>query len=194
MDKIRPFDLPLQLQLEMDNGDFTPYADFYERRLSQLSNLFADQAAAAALLQSNDPLLYDVRSRPFVTSLSDFSFAVTRIYPGKVGDEYHMTRGHFHLLVEQPEIYLCLRGQGCLLLESGEGDFQAHWWVPGSLSHIPPGYAHRTVNVSNQVLVFAAIYHLSAGHDYAKIAQKGFSHLVVERDGKPVLIPNKNKI
>jgi glucose-6-phosphate isomerase len=194
MDKIKPFDLPLQLQLELENGSFTPFADFYERRLSQMSSLFSDQTAVAVALQSSDPLLYDVRSRPFVTSLSDLSFGITRIYPGKVGEEYYMTRGHYHILVEQPEIYLCLRGQGCLLLESGEGDFQAHWWVPGSLSHIPPGYAHRTVNVASEPLVFAAIYHLSAVHDYAGIAQHGFLHLVVERDGKPVLIPNKNKI
>jgi glucose-6-phosphate isomerase len=190
VDKIKPYDLPLRLQVDLHSGDFAPFTEFYERRLSQLSDLFVDQAAVQSTLAAADPLLYDVRMRPFVTSLSDFTFGVTRIYPGKVGDEYFMTKGHFHLLLEQPEVYFCLQGQGCLLLESAEGDFHAHWWTPGAVSHIPPGYAHRTVNIGSELLVFSALYHLSAGHDYGKIALRGFSRRVVEVNGKPELLPN----
>jgi glucose-6-phosphate isomerase, archaeal len=190
MDKIKPFDLPMRLQVDLANGEFAPFADFYERRLSQLTDLFYDQHAVQQILQAGDPILYDVRARPFVTSLSDFTFGVTRLYPGKVGDEYPMTKGHHHLLLDQPEIYFCLQGQGCLLLEKGEGDFQAQWWTPGALSHIPPGYAHRTVNTGDEMLVFCSFFHLSAGHDYTSVARRGFAQIVVERAGKPTLIPN----
>lgn len=190
IDKIKPYDMPLHLQVDLASGEFAPFTEFYERRLSQLGDLFHDRSAVQRTLAAGDPLLYDVRMRPFVTSLSDFTFGVTRIYPGKVGDEYYMTKGHFHLLLEQPEVYFCLRGRGCLLIESAEGDFHAHWWTPGVVSHIPPGYAHRTVNTGSEALVFSAIYHLSAGHDYGKIAQRGFSCRVVELNGSAELAPN----
>jgi glucose-6-phosphate isomerase, archaeal len=190
VDKIKPYDMPMRLQLDLATGELAPFADTYERHLSQLAGLFSDQQALQQILQEGDPLLYDVRTRPFVTSLSDFTFAVTRVYPGKVGQEYYMTKGHHHQLLDQPEIYFCLQGQGCLLLESGEGDFQVHWWTPGTLSHIPPGYAHRTVNTCDAPLVFASFYHLSAGHDYDSIARRGFAQIVVERSGRPTLIPN----
>jgi glucose-6-phosphate isomerase len=190
MEKVKPFDLPMRLQVDLASGEFAPFSDYYERRLSQLSSLFSDKQSLQHILQGSDPILYDVRIRPFVTSLSDFSLAVTRLYPGKVGEEYYLTKGHHHQLLEQPEIYFCLQGQGCLLLEGGEGDFQAHWWTSGALSHIPPGYAHRTVNTGGETLVFASFFHLSAGHDYTSVARRGFAKIVVERAGKPTLIPN----
>jgi glucose-6-phosphate isomerase len=193
VDKIKPYDMPMRLQVDLTSGEFAPFAESYERRLSQIADLFSDQGAVQHTLQGGDPIVYEVHTRPFVTSLSDFTFAVTRIYPGKVGDEYYLTKGHHHQLLNQPEIYFCLQGQGCLLLETGEGDFQVHWWTPGTLSHIPPGYAHRTVNTGSEAMVFSSFYHLSAGHDYSSVARRGFAQIVVERDGKPTLIPNPRR-
>jgi len=193
MDKMAPYDLPIKLQVDLTDGAFEPYSDIYERRLSVVGGLFSNRQAVSQILVEGDPVLYDVRTRPFITSLSDLTFAITRIYPGKIGDEYYMTKGHFHLLLEQPEIYFCLQGDGCLLLESAEGDFQAHWWTPGSVSHIPPGYAHRMVNIGKTPLIFSAVFHLSAGHDYGQIAQYGFSKLVIEDQGIPVLVDNPHR-
>lgn len=188
MEKYLPYDLPLQAQIDLLNGELNPCGEFYERRLSQLAGQFVDPQAVGAILASEDRLLYDVRTRAFITSLSDLTLAVVRIYPGKVGDEYHFTKGHAHLLLEEPELDLCLSGQGCLLLENGEGDFQNHWWTAGAISHIPPGYAHRVVNISDGPLVYAAIYRLSAGHDYERVARQGFSRRVIERVGLPALV------
>jgi glucose-6-phosphate isomerase len=188
MEKYLPYDLPLQSQIDLLSGEFSPCGEFYERRLSQLVGQFADPQAGAGILASEDRLLYDVRIRSFITSLSDLTMAVVRLYPGKIGDEYHFTKGHAHLLLEEPELDLCLSGQGCLLLENGEGDFQNHWWSPGAVSHIPPGYAHRVANTGDEMLVYAAIYRLSAGHDYERVARQGFLHRVIELEGQPALI------
>jgi glucose-6-phosphate isomerase, archaeal len=190
IDKIKPFDLPMHVQIDLVSGEYIPFADFYERRLDQFGHLFSDPAAINQILKTENPLVYDVRLRPFVTSLSDFTFSLVRIYPGKVGAEYYMTRGHYHQKPDQAEINLCLQGSGCLLLESGEGDCHAHWWSAGTLSHIPPGCAHRVVNTGLEPLVYACFYHLGAGHDYVAIEQRGFSYLVLEQDGKPALVPN----
>ena len=48
MDKIIPYDMPAHLQVDLNNGDFTHFADFFERRLSHLADLFSNQAAVEA--------------------------------------------------------------------------------------------------------------------------------------------------
>jgi len=158
-----------------------------------------DQADRAALrrceesLAQGDPVVYDIRYHPFQTSTSDMALGVSTIYPGKVGDEYHMTKGHFHVRMDQPEIYFCVRGTGFLLMESKEGDFQVAEWRPGTITHIPPQYAHRVVNTGPEPLIWVASYHLAAGHDYEPIIARGFAKIVVEKDGQPVFLPNPRR-
>ncbi len=187
------FPLPLSVQFDFARGSFTPFEHYSERRLSDLADLFHDQAAVRKALKRDDPLVYDWRAQPFVTSESDLTFGVTRIYPGQVGGEYFMTRGHFHVQRAMPEIYFCLQGQGMLLLESEAGAFQSVAWTPGTVSHIPPHTAHRVVNTGEAILVFAAVYHLSAGHDYQTVAKGGFAQIVVAREGKAVLVANPRR-
>jgi glucose-6-phosphate isomerase len=38
--------------------------------------------------------------------------------------------------------------------------------------------------------VFLAVFPADAGYDYRTIADQGFASIVVERDGKPAVIPN----
>jgi glucose-6-phosphate isomerase len=60
----------------------------------------------------------------------------------------------------------------------------------GTIAYVPPHWAHRTVNTGVDSFVFLAVWPGHSGHDYATIEESGFSKLVVERDGRPVLIPN----
>jgi glucose-6-phosphate isomerase len=150
--------------------------------------MFSDKEAVEQEIALGDRVVYEIRYYPFKTSCSDMGLGVTRIFPGKVGDEYHMTKGHFHAAGDQPEIYFCVRGNGYLLMQTAEGDFQAEHWKPGVITHIPPMWAHRVVNTGDDILFFVASYHLAAGHDYAPIEEHGFAKLVVEREGKPVLV------
>jgi glucose-6-phosphate isomerase len=112
-------DFPTTVQLDIQTGAFEPCLDLSQRRLKDLAMMFHDQQAVQALLQA-DPLIYEIRYYPFVTSNSDMALGVTSILPGKVGDEFHMTKGHFHVRPDQPEIYYCVKGRGCLLMESWE--------------------------------------------------------------------------
>ena len=121
------------------------------------------------------------------------ALGVTRIFPGLVGDEYHMTKGHFHEREDQPEIYFCVRGEGYLLMESLNGDFQYTSWKPGTITHIPPQYAHRVVNTGKDTLIFVASYHVSAGHNYDVVVQRGFSKILVQQDNQPVFKPNPRR-
>jgi glucose-6-phosphate isomerase len=186
-------DLPVSVQFDFATGIFAPFIDVTERRMSDLAEMFCDQIAVQNILVNGNRVIYEIRYHPFITSTSDMGLGVTRIFPGKVGGEYHMTKGHFHERLDQPEIYFCVRGEGYLLLETREGDFRAERWQPGTITHIPPQWAHRVVNTGADMLVFVASYHISAGHDYEPIVARGFSKVVVERGGVPQLIPNPRR-
>ena len=41
-------------------------------------------------------------------------FGITYLYPGKVGNEYMMTKGHYHANVDRAEFYWGLEGEGML--------------------------------------------------------------------------------
>ena len=185
-------DYPITVQYDFDLGEFSPKERSVERKVSELSVMFYDKSAAEALIKQGDPLVYEIFYYGFKTSLSDMALGTTRIQPGKVGDEYYMTKGHFHADENQPEIYFCVKGQGYLLMQTIEGEFLAEKWKVGSISHIPPMWAHRVVNTGNEPLVFVASYHLSAGHNYGPIEEKGFRKLLFERNGKPEFILNEH--
>jgi glucose-6-phosphate isomerase, archaeal len=186
-------DFPTSVQFNFETGEFLPYIKFEQRCLSDLAPMFYDQQAVQGLIGSGDRLVYDIRYHPFITSNSDMALGTTRIFPGKVGDEYHMTKGHFHERNDQPEIYFCLQGVGYLLMETLDGDFQTAPWKPGTITHITPKYAHRVVNTGDQPLIFVASFHISAGHVYDPVVERGFAQVVVEQNGAPVFLPNPRR-
>ena len=182
MEKVSASDEPISVQLDFVTGVFEPAISTVDRRLSDLAMMFYDQETVQQMLgKGDDRLVYDIRYYPFITSTSDMALGLTRIYPGTIGDEYYMTKGHFHERPDQPEIYFCLQGEGYLLMETADGDFRTAHWQPGTITHIPPMYAHRVVNTGEEMLYFVASYHISAGHDYGPVVQRGFSQVVVKR-------------
>jgi len=186
-------DFPISVILDPITGIFNPCPEIVQRHVSQLKNVFHDTQAVGKVLANEDPLVYEFRFYPFITSKSDMALGVTRIFPGKVGDEYHMTKGHLHERDDQPEIYYCVHGTGYLLLDTLQGEFEAIPWQPGVISHIPPMWAHRVVNTGDDLMVFVASYSASAGHDYTAVEKKGFTKIVVEQDGHPTLIARNTK-
>lgn len=186
-------DLPTSVQFDFQTGEFLPFITYEKRHVSDLAQMFYDQQAVQEIIRGGDQLVYDIRYHPFMTSNSDMSLGVTRILPGKVGDEYHMTKGHFHTRDDQPEIYFCVQGNGYLLMETAEGDFQVATWKPGTITHIPPQYAHRAINTGDVPMIFVASYHISAGHSYEAVIAQGLAQIVVEKEGKPVFLPNPKR-
>jgi len=173
------------------NGELpTTWDTHTTRRLSSMKGQYANQDAYAALLP-DDPILYEVYEikRPEIEG--ELLQGVTVIHLGKVGDEYFMTKGHFHKVLETGEVYLCLRGEGMMVLENPEGDSSVLPFRPGQVLYVLPRWAHRSVNVStSEDLVFFFAYPGNAGHDYGTIEQQGFRKLVVEDDGTPQIIDN----
>lgn len=190
---LQQIDYPKTVQFDFSEGRTSSPEYIIERRISDMATMFADQDAAMHAIQNGDRVIYEVLDSPFETSCSDMAMGTSRIFPGLIGDEYHMTRGHLHEATDQPEILICMQGSGYLLLETLEGEFIAQEWEPGTITHIPPMWMHRVVNTGHDILVYLATFHTAAGRLYEPVLEKGFAKIVVEQDGKPMLIDNPQR-
>lgn len=157
----------------------------YQKRLSDLAGLYADETAFSALLAaSGNPVVYDVADfRPSAES-GDLIFGVTRMSPGKVGDEFYLTRGHIHAKADRPEVYYGQHGRGLMLLESPEGETRVVEIGPQTICYVPPFWIHRSVNVGTEDLIMMFSYPADAGQDYAIIERSNGMRYRVVSDGK----------
>lgn len=115
-------------------------------------------------------------------------WGTTAIEPGRVGDEYFMTSGHFHAKRQRAEYYSCIEGVGVLIMMNV---FRQTWTEPmsaGTLHYIPLNVAHRVANTGQSPLRFVACWPSDAGHDYESIRQEGFGVRLVARKGRPVVM------
>jgi glucose-6-phosphate isomerase len=159
------------------------------RHLSDLRGCFYDNQAYETALQAGDPLLYTVASVEPGQGQGDLHLGLGRIMPGRVGSEYYMTKGHLHAWREAAEIYIGLSGDGMMLLEeetSGESVIVS--LRPNEMVYVPGFTAHRTMNIGTAPLVYLGVYPAKAGHDYAAIAHRNFRKVLIDRNGKPVLL------
>ncbi len=167
-----------------------PYTKHNVVRLSDLKEYFSDQAEVGRMISSlGDIVVYEYFENSFEVKEENLNFGLTVLYPGKVGREYFLTRGHFHEK-RAAEIYVGLEGEGIILMQSEDGRVE---WRPlehNTVVYVPPGWGHRTINTGNKRLTFFFAYPADAGHDYEIVREKGFAKLIVEEDGRPVLIDN----
>lgn len=120
----------------------------------------------------------------------DLAFGTTMIHPGKIGNEYYMTKGHFHQIVDTAEVYYTLKGEGYMMLENLDGDWRVERMEKGKALYVPRGYAHRTINTGDEVLTAFYVFDADAGHDYGTIETKGYRHIVCEINGEVTVLDN----
>ena len=182
---------PFVTQVDFQSGVFSPRRGIYQRRLSDMAGMYADSQAVERILASEgDRLIYDVHTVELPADEGQIPHCTTRILPGHVGGELHMTKGHFHARREQGEVYFGLSGRGLLLLQTADGHTSELEMSAGSSAYVPPYWAHRTVNIGAADFVFFSVWEARAGHDYGTIERDGFRKLVMLRDGQAQLIDN----
>ena len=184
-------DNPFTFGISLPGGIPTEYDNHIVRRLSSMEGQYADQRSYEAMLVKEDTVLYEVYEihRPEISG--ELLHGTSIVHPGKVGDEYFMTKGHFHAVLDTAEIYYCLQGEGMMVMETPEGDWAVEELRTGKVLYVPPRWAHRSVNTSDKEdLATFFIYPAPAGHDYGTIESQGFRKLVVERDNKPCIVDN----
>jgi glucose-6-phosphate isomerase len=167
------------------------YDHHIRRRLSAMTGQFGDDAAYRRRLEQDDPVLYEVYEQKRPERAGELLHGVSVVHPGRVGDEFFMTKGHFHSVIDTAEIYYCLRGQGRMVMETPEGEWAVEELRPGRVLYVPPRWAHRSVNTGvGEDLVTFFVYPGNAGHDYGTIERQGFRKLVVAGPDGPAVVDN----
>lgn len=187
----KPQDVPFTFEIDVAKATLDRYDNHIQRRLSAMAGQYQDQEAFEGLLAQEDILLYEVYETRRPERAGELLNGLSVVHPGKVGGEYFMTKGHFHAVLETAEVYYTLGGAGMMVMETPEGDWAVEEMRPGHVLYVPPRWAHRSVNTSeNEDLVFFFVYPGHSGHDYGSIERTGFRKLVVEQGGRPQVIDN----
>ena len=180
---------PLARQVRLSDGTIPDADAIQERRLRDLSGLFANPDAEARLMDAN-PLVYRVYDAAALPKQDgQLLFSTTVIQSGRVGDEYFFTKGHYHARADRAELYYGLAGNGILLLQTPQGEYRSLPMEAGTAAYVPPYWGHRTVNTGEVPFVFLAVYPADAGYDYGTIARDGFAALVLAGPDGPRVVP-----
>lgn len=184
---------PFTLDLDALTGKLEPATSEVRRRVSDMRGMYADGEAEARLANSANPMVYEVLQYDVPNDNGQLIVCTTVIQPGRVGNEYFMTKGHYHSKRETGEVYYGLQGHGVLLMEVDE-QFSSQTMGPGTVAYVPPFWAHRTANTGGDTFIFLAVYPADAGHDYGTIERDGFRYRLVDRDGSPALVPSHPEV
>jgi len=186
-----PSDLidPFAILIDLENGTMPEHTNHIVRNTSDMRGHYADSEALEDLIAGqNDPLHYEVFEKPVPEKVGQLMYCISRLLPGKVGDEFFMTKGHYHTVLDTAEIYLCLKGRGYMLMKTADGKWTAEQMNRGKMVYVPPYWAHRSVNTSgDEPLVSFCVYPANAGHNYGDIEQEGFTKRILERNGEVVI-------
>ena len=179
---------PFSIGINLETGEMANPARHLVRKASDMRGHYADAEALERLIRErNDPLHYEVFEVPVPEEEGQLMYCISKLQPGTVGGECFMTRGHYHSVAGTAEIYLCIRGQGYMLMKTSQGGFAAERMSRGRMVYVPPCWAHRSVNTGNEPLVSFCVYPGHAGHNYGDIETEGFPKRVSKVNGKAVI-------
>jgi len=182
---------PFASHLDFQSGALRPAGRVLQRRLSEIKGIYHNQEAVARILErEGDRLIYEVYPAELPEQEGHVLHGSTILYPGRVGDQFHMTKGHFHTRRDRAEVYVGTSGRGALLLQTEAGDVRMIAMGPGTVAYVPPFWAHRTANTGDDPFIFFAAWPGDAGHDYAAIEQRDFAKILVARGSQALLVDN----
>ena len=121
-------------------------------------------------------------------------YDITVIPPGKIGEEFVKTIGHYHSFepgteARYPEVYEVIYGKVIWVLQSASPDLERLNDVyivkaeRGDKVIVPPGYGHVSVNPTDDVLVLSNWQPLANKSDYVPYEKyNGAAYYVVESE------------
>jgi len=184
---------PYSTILDFSKGSIKTFKKKVEVKLSDLRDFFLSTDVVNQMLsEGKNPIIYQYHEHSQDEVYGHLNFGVTVINPGKIGKEYHLTRGHYHAKEDAAEVYVGLKGEGIMLMQKRDGQAVCLPINRGIVVYVPPFWAHRTVNTGKERLSFFYVYPSDAGHNYDVIKRGGFAKLIVEEEGKPKIVDNPN--
>ena len=177
---------PVALTISAEEGHLGGSNGRYEKYLHDLDGLYRDSAAYQALLtEPGRGPVYWVESSQTEVGAGGLITGISVLEPGRVGQEYAMTRGHLHAVADRSELYVGLSGRGVVILETVDGRSEVVEMSPGKAVYVPGYWVHRSVNVGPERFSTLFCYAADAGQDYSIIERAGGmkSLVVVDGDG-----------
>lgn len=178
------------LDFDLQSG-FSQNTETTKRYLSDMEGFYEDSEAVKSILEKENPLIYEFYELGCPEREGDLAFGTTIVYPGLIGSEYYMTKGHFHRKVDTAEVYYVLEGEGYMVMEDPKGTTREIPLQKGEAVYVPRSFAHRSVNTGGAPLVMFFTFAADAGHDYGTIEKKGYHHMICRKDGEAVIMENK---
>jgi glucose-6-phosphate isomerase len=176
---------PFGVQFDLEQGVMLDATHCLTRRASDMRGYYADEPSLERLIdERNDPVHYEVFEKPVPEEYGHLMYCISSLRPGVIGAEFFMTKGHYHHRIETGEIYLCLRGEGYLLLKTTSGECRWEKFTRGRMVYVPPYWAHRSINTGQEELISFCVYPAEAGHNYGDIHIEGFPKRFFCRDGQ----------
>ncbi|MCC2321478.1 glucose-6-phosphate isomerase family protein [Cellulomonas xiejunii] len=184
---------PIALTIGVD-GVMSGATGAYDKLLGDLDGVYLNDGAFAEAVaaQGHDRLAYHVDEHRYGSDPGALIVGTSTLLPGRVGDEFAMTRGHLHARADRAELYHCLSGRGVMLMDTVDGRSQAVPMTPGVAVHVPGHWVHRTVNVGDEPFVTLFCYAADAGQDYDLISDAGGMSQLVVTDGADGWITRPN--
>lgn len=177
------YEAPFSVSIDFGTGAMEEADRVIVRRASDLRGYYADAEALETLIASGDPVHYRVFEMAVPEVEGHLLFCMSILEPGTVGDEFFMTKGHYHTVSATAETYLCLRGRGSMLTKTADGRWDMQPMEAGRLVYVPPHWAHRSINTGDEPLISFCVYPAHAGHNYGDIETEGFPRRVVTGPG-----------
>lgn len=170
--------------LDLKSGVFAGREAQSRRTLSELRSIFTVPPQ-----EGRDEVVYETHGMPAeIEGEPKLLYATTILQPGTVGDEFFMTRGHFHTRTDRGELMFTLQGEGALVLMNRDRTTWMESMSPGSTHDIDGRFAHRVANTGAVPLVFLVAWMSDCGHDYASIMADGFGKILVSTPDGPKLV------
>lgn len=176
--------LPWSVNIDLVDGTMRAPGRVLVRKASDMRGYYKDEAALQQLVARGNPVHYEVFEKHIPEEYGHLLLCISKLYSGRVGDECFMTKGHYHTISGTAEVYLCLRGQGYMMMKTAAGQCVAEPMQRNRMVYVPPHWAHRSINTGNEPLISFCVYPADAGHNYGDIATEGFPKRVFIRNGK----------
>ena len=182
--------MPFGTDFNLAQGIMQDPDSHIRRMTSEMRGYYADGDALEELIRSGDPIHYEVFEKDIPEEYGHLRVCISKVFPGIVGDECFMTKGHYHTVLETAEVYFTLRGEGYMLMKTSAGQSIPERMVPGRMVYVPPCWAHRSINTGEEALISLCIYPGEAGHNYGDIEKEGFPQRIFNRNGNIEIITN----
>ena len=116
---------PFGVDIDLVTGAMAAPDRVLVRRASDMKGYYKDAAALDRLIAAGDPVHYEVFEKVIPETYGHLLFCISKLYPGRVGDECFMTKGHYHTVSGTAETYLCSAGTGYMMCKLSAGSCRA---------------------------------------------------------------------